>query len=67
MPDVTIKFKDGTTRRFEERGRAGGSWRQTVRYEGVFVLIVDEWGGVTAFPAQDIAELSVAQDRRGGW
>lgn len=64
MPNVTIKFKDGKERKFIEHGRSGGSYTQTARYEGVFVLVVDEYGGVTAFPADIISEVVVGQPRR---
>lgn len=66
MATVTVTFKDGTTKVHEDRGRAGGSYCQSVRYEGAFVIIRDCWGGETAYPAADIAKLvKEATDR--GW
>jgi hypothetical protein len=57
MRTVTIKFKDGTMREFIERGRPGGSWSMTVRYEGLFVIVKNEWGLENAFPASDVVEV----------
>lgn len=57
MADITIKFKDGTVRKFPHEGRAGGSYTKSVKYEGAFVVVTDEYGKTNAFPAQDIAEV----------
>ena len=57
MANVTITMKDGTVKEFRERGRSGGSWHVSVRYEGTFVIVTDEWEKETAFPAQDIAKV----------
>lgn len=61
MTSVKIKFKDGTVRDFQHRGRSGGSYTVRVAYEGAFVVITDEWGKRTAFPANDIAEVIETQ------
>lgn len=66
MPSVTVAYRDGTTQRFEERGRAGGSWVQTVRYAEGVVIIVDEWGKETAIPLDLVREVTV-DAARGGW
>ena len=63
---ITIKLKDGTTREFVERGRAGGSWTIRVTFEGAFVIVTDEWDTRTVFPAADVAEV-VDHPARGGW
>jgi hypothetical protein len=66
MPSVTVKRKDGTTQRFEEVGRAGGSWSMTLTFEGQFAVVTDEWGKRTATPAADIEEIT--QDAgRSSW
>lgn len=65
--NITIKLKDGTVRAFPHQGRAGGSYTKTVRYEGAFVIVEDEWGRRTAFPAADVAEVHEAPHRGGGW
>ena len=64
MADVTIKFKDGSERRFEDRGAPGGSYSQSVRYEGAFVVVKDAYDNETAFPAADVAEITKAGGRR---
>lgn len=66
MADVTIKMKDGTTREFKHKGCLGGSYTVTVRYEGAFVIVTDEYYTETAIPASDVAEV-VTRDHRGGW
>lgn len=66
MSDVTIKFRDGTSREFKERGRAGGSYTVKVRYEGAFVLVEDEWHEVHSFPGDVVAEV-VTRETRGCW
>ena len=60
MPSVTLIRKDGSRERFEERGRAGGSWSMTLTFEGEFAVITDEYGRRTAIPACDIK--SIEQD-----
>jgi len=66
MSSITIKLKNGTVRQFPHEGRAGGSWTKTVKFEGAFVIVTDEWGTRTAFPAADIAEVIDTPDR-GTW
>lgn len=66
MSRVTIKLKDGTVRDFADKGRAGGSWSTSVSFEGSFVIVKDEWGKRTVFPAADVAEV-VDNPERGGW
>ena len=65
--DITIKMKDGTVRDFKERGRAGGSWTQNLKYDGCFAIVVDEWGNQTAIPAADISEIKTNSNGRGGY
>lgn len=57
MASITVKMKDGTVRDFPHEGRAGGSYTKTVKYEGAFAVIEDEYGKRTAIPACDIAEV----------
>lgn len=66
MPSVAIHMKDGTVMRFTERGRAGGSYSITVRYEGAFVIVTDEWYAGTAVPAADIVKV-VTDAPAGRW
>jgi hypothetical protein len=64
MPNITIKFKDGTIKRFLHTGRSGGSYTKTIRYEGSFVIVTDEWSSETAFPASDISEIKSEPERQ---
>ena len=57
MSNITIKFKDGRVRDFPHVGRAGGSWTKTVKYEGGFAIVTDEYEKQYAFPAEDIEEV----------
>ncbi len=57
MSDITVKMKDGTVREFRHEGRSGGSYTKTLRYEGAFAVIEDEYHRRTAIPAADIAEI----------
>lgn len=66
MANITIKMKDGTVRKFNHQGRAGGSWTKTVRYEKAFAVVTDEWGTETAIPVADIAEV-VSESHQGRW
>jgi hypothetical protein len=61
MPHITITFKDGSVKEFEEKYRAGGSWTNSVEYKGAFAVIVDEWGNKTAFPSSDIKEINITR------
>lgn len=64
MATYRIKMRDGKTRVFEDRGRAGGSYAQSLRYEIGFVVVTDCYGGETAIPAADIAEITKDADQR---
>jgi len=58
VANVAVKKKDGTTREFRHKGRPGGSYTVTVRYEGAFVIVTDEYGREVAIPAVDITEVT---------
>ena len=64
--NITIKMKDGTTQTFEERGRPGGSYCNSVKFSEGWAIITDEWGAVTAIPSELIAEVKQAE-QRGRW
>lgn len=66
MANITLKMKDGRVLKFMHEGRAGGSYTKTVRYEGEFAIVQDEYGVRRAFLAADIAEV-VEEPHRGGW
>lgn len=59
MASIFITMKDGTKKDFRHEGRPGGSWTKTIRYEGAFVIVKDEYGNETAIPAADVAEVQV--------
>lgn len=59
MASIYIEMKDGTVKEFPHEGRAGGSYTKSIRYEGSFAIITDEWGNETAIPAEDIATVKV--------
>ena len=63
MSNITIKMKDGTERKFPDEGRPGGSYTKTIRYEGNFAIVKDEWGKETAIPSCDIQEIEVTPAR----
>lgn len=65
MASIFVKMKDGTTKSFPHEGRAGGSYTKSIRYEGAFAIIKDEWDCETAIPVNDIAEVKV--DRPSRW
>ncbi len=66
MSDITIKFRDGTERTFKHEGRAGGSYTKSTHYKGSFIVIEDEWGKETAFPAELVAEV-ITEPSHGRW
>lgn len=57
MASITVKMKNGTVREFPHSGRAGGSYTKSLKFEGVFAVITDEWGERVAIPAADITEI----------
>lgn len=64
---IRVTFKDGTFRDFKPVGRAGGSYTLSRRYDGAFIVIVDEYSNETAFPASDVKEVYVDSGTRGRW
>ncbi len=57
MSSITVTMKDGTVREFKHAGRAGGSYTKSLKFEGAFAIIEDEYYRRTAIPAADIAEI----------
>jgi len=58
MSNITITMKDGKVHNFPHEGRAGGSYTKSLRYEGAFVIVRDEYHNETAFPASDVAQVN---------
>ena len=65
MSSITIYLKDGTKKEFPHEGRAGGSYTKRVYYEGMFVIIKDEWEHTTAFPIEDVKRVETSPNRYG--
>lgn len=65
MANIKIKMKDGSLKDFPHVGRSGGSYTKSIRYEGAFAVVTDEWGNETAIPVADIAEVTTTPDRYG--
>lgn len=63
MANITVKMKDGSVREFPHEGRPGGSFTKTIRYEGAFAIITNEYYGEIAIPSNDIAEIKVFPHR----
>jgi len=63
MSEVTIEFRDGTVKHFPEQERPGGSWTNSVSYEGNFVVFRDVWGTTTAYPMDLVAKVTA----ESGW
>lgn len=67
MRSITMKMKDGTTRRFDERGRPGGSYTISLEFVQGFTVVVDEWANRTYIPSDDIAEINTDPGRTSSW
>lgn len=57
MASIVIKFKDGTEAVFKHEGRSGGSYTKTLRHEGSFAIVKDEWDREYSFPSETIKEI----------
>jgi hypothetical protein len=67
MPkSIKVYMKDGTEKDFNHEGRVGGSYTKSIKYEGMFAIITDEYGSSTAIPAADIKEIKVT-DLGASW
>ena len=54
---IKVYMKDGSIKDFPHMGRAGGSYTKSIRYEGAFAVITDEFYSETAIPVNEIAEI----------
>ena len=63
MSNIYITFTNGKKKSFLHQGRAGGSWTKSIRYEGGFAIITDEWHEETIFPNRLIKEIKVEPHR----
>ena len=64
MERIKITFKDGTTKEFLEKGRAGGSYTISIRYCEGFVEVMDVYRDTIAFPSESIKEVETFNSRR---
>lgn len=63
MSAITIEFRDGTIKHIPEQSRPGGSWTNSVRYEGDFVIVKDVWDATTAYPVDLVAKVTTNESR----
>lgn len=64
--NIKITMKDGEVKNFPHTGRPGGSWTKTVRYEGAFVIVTDEWEQEIAIPVADVKQVETWPNQ-GSW
>ena len=62
---ITVKFRDGTVKRFEDRGRPGGSYSNSIATPPGFVIITDCYGSQTIYPSDLVS--SVETEGRRSW
>jgi len=67
MSNIIVRMKSGAIRKFMHEGRSGGSYTKSIRYEGGFAIIKDEWYTETAIPSSDIAEVVVEDHHGSRW
>lgn len=60
---IVIHMKDGTKKEFPHIGRDGGSYTKSIRYEGGFAIITDEYYNEVAIPSHDIEKIETNQHR----
>lgn len=58
-----IILKDGTIKEFLHKGRPGGSYTKSLRYEPGFVVITDEYYKETSIPSESISEIKSWPER----
>jgi hypothetical protein len=63
MSNIVVIMKSGERREFKHEGRAGGSYTKTLKLEGAFAIIEDEWYRRTVIPAADIQEIQEEPER----
>ena len=63
MPSYKVRMRDGTVKEFPHKGRAGGSWTKTIKYEPGFVVITNEYHQRTSIPTDLIEEIIETPER----
>ena len=61
--DIIVLFRDGNKKEFLHQGRAGGSYTKSIRYEGQFAIIEDEYYNETIYPMDLIQEIKTSSNR----
>lgn len=56
-------MKDGTKKDFPHVGRDGGSYTKSIRCEGSFAVISDEFYNETAIPSHNIKRIEINHHR----
>lgn len=64
VSDITVYLRDGTQKRFEDRGAPGGSYHASIRYEWQFAIHKDAYGKETVWPMDLIARIEKEGERR---
>ena len=65
MPNITIKLKNGETKRHDHKPRPGGSYSNSLKFEGEWAIVTDEYGNQTCYPAADIEVINSESTNRG--
>ena len=60
---IKVWMKNGEVKDFPHKGRPGGSYSKSIRYENGFVVIIDEWYNETVLPSEDILEIKTRNSR----
>ena len=66
VPNITIKLKNGETKRHDHKPRPGGS-KACDRKDAVieWAIVTDEYGNQTCYPAADIEVINSESTNRG--
>ena len=65
MSAITVVFRDGSVKEFPDTGSPGGSYTNSVKYEGEWVIVKDAYDKTTAYPMDLVKEVTTEQRR--GW
>lgn len=58
---IKVVLSDGTEEVYDES--RGESYRNTVRYKGLFVIVQDVWGNECAYPERRISKVIINNGR----
>ncbi len=60
---ITIRFKEGESKVFENERRPGGSYTNEIRSEPGFAVVTDVWGKSYYYPTDTILEITTEPTR----